>query len=303
MENLKIRVANEAESKEAQELFFELGCYWNIGLEVRNLYAKFLYVSNNQIKMGYCSDNFSNTNYREITLAELRDMVVLNRNDVNDATHKDTITGDKVLQLSDKIYYWQGEKWNEYPCGVDIKPIEKKEMKEYLSKNSSGNYQLVNHRFSEDDIEVPDGAEVATASGLAIYFWKPSENKTFVDNVGWSECDTKSICTLDSYLEDGDASIIWKRHTQPEELPFMDSLNDQYAEIEQVRKHRHYFKDVSNIAEIDVYAVLKLFDVTDPCLQHIVKKALCAGKRGHKDMMEDLQNIIDTAIRAVELNS
>ena len=104
-------------------------------------------------------------------------------------------------------------------------------------------------------------------------------------------------------------------HTQPEELPFMDSLpefehgfgvpslNDQYAEIEQVRKHRHYFKDVSNIAEIDVYAVLKLFDVTDPCLQHIVKKALCAGKRGHKDMMEDLQNIVDTAIRAVELNS
>ena len=25
-------------------------------------------------------------------------------------------------------------------------------------------------------------------------------------------------------------------HTQPEELPFMDSLNDQYAEIEQVRQ-------------------------------------------------------------------
>lgn len=104
-------------------------------------------------------------------------------------------------------------------------------------------------------------------------------------------------------------------HTQPEELPFLDSLpefkhgfgalslNDQYAEIELVLKHHHYFKDVSNIAEIDVYAVLKLFDVTDPCLQHIVKKALCAGKRGHKDMMEDLQNIVDTAIRAVELNS
>ena len=92
---------------------------------------------------------------------------------------------------------------------------------------------------------------------------------------------------------------------QDQDEPFLtpESLNDQYAEIEQVRKHRHYFKDVSNIAEIDVYAVLKLFDVTDPCLQHIVKKALCAGKRGHKDMMEDLQNIVDTAIRAVELNS
>ena len=93
---------------------------------------------------------------------------------------------------------------------------------------------------------------------------------------------------------------------QEQDEPFLTpetTLNDQYAEIEQVRQHRHYFKDVSNIAEIDVYAVLKLFDVTDPCLQHIVKKALCAGKRGHKDMMEDLQNIVDTAIRAVELNS
>jgi len=93
---------------------------------------------------------------------------------------------------------------------------------------------------------------------------------------------------------------------QDQDEPFLTpetTLNDQYAEIEQVRKHRHYFKDVSNITEIDVYTVLKLFDVTDPCLQHIVKKALCAGKRGHKDMMEDLQNIVDTAIRAVELNS
>ena len=93
---------------------------------------------------------------------------------------------------------------------------------------------------------------------------------------------------------------------QDQDEPFLTpetTLNDQYAEIERVRKHRHYFKDVSNIAEIDVYAVLKLFDVTDPCLQHIVKKALCAGKRGHKDMIEDLQNIVDTAIRAVELNS
>ena len=92
---------------------------------------------------------------------------------------------------------------------------------------------------------------------------------------------------------------------QDQDEPFLtpESLNDQYAEIERVRKHRHYFKDVSNIAEIDVYAVLKLFEVTDPCLQHIVKKAFCAGKRGHKDMMEDLQNIVDTAIRAVELNS
>lgn len=166
-------------------------------------------------------------------------------------------------------------------------------MKEYLEKQADGSYKLVMRGIAgrDDDIEVPDGASVyARCNIFGDYKWLPK-------------------------IIDGDWSVLWQRHTQPEELPFMDSLpefkhgfgasslNDQYAEIEQVRKHRHYFKDASNIAEIDVYAVLKLFDVTDPCLQHIVKKALCAGKRGHKDMMEDLQNIVDTAIRAVELNS
>jgi hypothetical protein len=49
--------------------------------------------------------------------------------------------------------------------------------------------------------------------------------------------------------------------------------------------------------------VLKLFNVTDPCLQHIAKKALCAGQRGHKDFKKDLQDILDTAKRAVEINN
>ena len=171
-------------------------------------------------------------------------------------------------------------------------------MKEYLTKNSSGNYQLVNHRFSEDDIEVPDGAEAFGYTGMVKTFYKDDFRSFFNENTD-GQWEDRS----ETWIGRKDPVILWQRHTQPEELPFMDSLNDQYAEIEQVRKHRHYFKDVSNIAEIDVYAVLKLFDVTDPCLQHIVKKALCAGKRGHKDMMEDLQNIVDTAIRAVELNS
>ena len=170
MENLKIRVANEAESKEAQELFFELGGSWAGCKKIHNWpEIKQLYLGENYITFSNDINLFIKDSSKEITLQELRDMV-----------------------------------------------------------------------------------------------------------------------------------------NQDQDEPFLTpetTLNDQYAEIEQVRKHRHYFKDVSNIAEIDVYAVLKLFDVTDPCLQHIIKKALCAGKRGHKDMMEDLQNIVDTAIRAVELNS
>lgn len=52
---------------------------------------------------------------------------------------------------------------------------------------------------------------------------------------------------------------------------------------------------------IDVYDVLKAFEVTDPALQHLIKKALCAGLRGHKNKEQDLIDILDSANRALEL--
>ena len=51
----------------------------------------------------------------------------------------------------------------------------------------------------------------------------------------------------------------------------------------------------------DVYRVLDAYKVVDPCMQHLVKKALCTGLRGHKDIEQDLQDIIDSAIKAKEL--
>lgn len=53
---------------------------------------------------------------------------------------------------------------------------------------------------------------------------------------------------------------------------------------------------------IDVYDVLKAFNVTDPALQHLIKKALCAGLRGHKNKEQDLIDILDSAKRALELH-
>lgn len=62
-------------------------------------------------------------------------------------------------------------------------------------------------------------------------------------------------------------------------------------------KHSHYFKDVSSLTHIDVYRVLQLFGVTDPCLQHAAKKLLVAGGRGAKDIEQDVQEAIDTLTR------
>ena len=87
MENLKIRVNSEAESKEAQELFFEFGSAWIRGpVEVRHTDSNYLYLKNGVVMKGDCSDDFNeNQNYKQITLPQLRDLVVLKRNNRKDA--------------------------------------------------------------------------------------------------------------------------------------------------------------------------------------------------------------------------
>ena len=68
-------------------------------------------------------------------------------------------------------------------------------------------------------------------------------------------------------------------------------------DTQQGGKHSHYHKSVSGLESIDVYRVLRLFEVADPCLQHAIKKLLVAGGRGSKDIAQDVQEAIDTLAR------
>lgn len=61
--------------------------------------------------------------------------------------------------------------------------------------------------------------------------------------------------------------------------------------------HNHYFKQVLGLETIDVYRVLERFEVTDPCLQHAIKKLLVAGGRGAKSSDRDIQEAIDSLRR------
>lgn len=62
-----------------------------------------------------------------------------------------------------------------------------------------------------------------------------------------------------------------------------------------------YLHEIKPGIFVDVYDVLMAWNVTNPALQHLIKKALQAGERGHKSREQDLQDIIDSAIRAKEL--
>ena len=64
-----------------------------------------------------------------------------------------------------------------------------------------------------------------------------------------------------------------------------------------------YQREIKPGVFVDVYDVLQAFNVTNPALQHLVKKALAVGQRGYKDTAEDLQDIVDSAVRAKELES
>ena len=64
--------------------------------------------------------------------------------------------------------------------------------------------------------------------------------------------------------------------------------------------HNHYFKPCP-YDTLDVYRVINIFGVSDPCIQHALKKLLCSGVRGHKDQSKDIQDVIDTLKRWKEM--
>lgn len=77
-----------------------------------------------------------------------------------------------------------------------------------------------------------------------------------------------------------------------------ESINER-ATLEPVKKNK-YLKSFNGI-ELDVYDVIDIWQVNNPALQHLIKKALQAGDRGHKDLLTDMQDIIDSAIRAKQI--
>lgn len=70
-----------------------------------------------------------------------------------------------------------------------------------------------------------------------------------------------------------------------------------------VPKTSIYHKTVP-VLTIDVYRVLRAFEVHDPNLAHAIKKLLCAGKRiGGKSLAQDVHEAIWTLTRWEEMRA
>lgn len=116
-----------------------------------------------------------------------------------------------------------------------------------------------------------------------------------------AKIDAKSLTGLDGAWERPFNQRI--APNAPEPL-MTDATTKIIAEAiaKEVKKHNHYFKDVTHLTTIDVYRVLELFKVTDQCIGHAVKKLLVAGGRGAgKDINKDIQEAIDSLLRWQEM--
>lgn len=183
MENLKVKFTNMSERDEILGLFDNLG--YNL---VNNIACEKWFVVASLCSSGINFDYWADV--KEITLPHLRDLVVLKRNSVDDATH---ICGlSKVLKLETKDYkIWDAtyNVWVDYIGSQTdfrrgLKPIEKEvkmKEKEYIAK-VSGDWRLVDsHELVSGWVEVPEGAEEYRANykfyknNGELFYSSPSE--------------------------------------------------------------------------------------------------------------------------------
>lgn len=63
-----------------------------------------------------------------------------------------------------------------------------------------------------------------------------------------------------------------------------------------------YSKEIKAGVCVDVYDVLKAFNVKCPAMQHAIKKMLCSGQRGVKSVEQDKLEAIASIERSIELD-
>lgn len=138
----------------------------------------------------------------------------------------------------------------------------------------------------------PDGAThyANACAGEGVYFKKENDlifcfNKSLN---GWN-------LIIGTYL------FIFNKYAKPL-YPTQES-KDPTNPLHYKQGNSHYFIDVSNFKEIDFYVIARLYGITDPNIQHVIKKLLAVGKRnGGKSSEQDIQECIDSLNRKLEID-
>lgn len=260
MDNYKIKVKDEAESKEAQELFEELG--YKIEVFVPAGFPRWVATTDSGEDYWYSTgfDFIAGlSKFKELNLPQLRDLVVLKRNDVRDATHRDK-QDESIYLTSDKvIYYWQGEwcksainKSNGYENYIanSLTPIAKPQAPALISGADAKLVEQAKKFITSDHLNRFEAAE-AHLEGHPVQFMLA--NGDFID--------ITSDTTLGIFEKDGGYSFRLKPQTIKLELelpkPF-EPKEDGYVYIiddYQVSGYRKYYFEVEDNKELSFIGV------------------------------------------------
>lgn len=175
MENLKVKVKNKVESKEVQELFFGLGCDFYFGGKTHcNTHLGLVTANKDGLMANIELDGFE---YKEITIQQLRDMVVLKRNDVNDRNVIDPeYTANLYLDSKGELFVFHvpTQSWkisnlnSEEEVMQRLIQIKKKEMNEFLvNHDNKWTLQLLDSDTEENSYRV--GIDATLAERQATY--------------------------------------------------------------------------------------------------------------------------------------
>jgi hypothetical protein len=173
--------------------------------------------------------------------------------------------------------------------------------KDSPSEKWDADYFTIVERVWQENIgvqPVPDGVKV-------FYQYEgmpPEEHPTDADNLEW-ECPCDGIIRwriADNYEEEpaDEEELV---AVESSSVPFHVISNKGLVAVD-VQKKNKYTREIKPNVFVDVYDVLRAFNVTDPCLSHLAKKALAAGQRHHKDRLTDLQDIKASIERAIEMH-
>lgn len=87
----------------------------------------------------------------------------------------------------------------------------------------------------------------------------------------------------------------------PEGLkPDLDIIAEWTDEAAAATSANRYARTI-NGATVDVYDILRAFNVTCPATQHAIKKLLLPGQRGGKSVTQDLREALASVQRAIEM--
>lgn len=197
--------------------------------------------------------------------------------------------------------YWEECRKADISKNAVVRWQREPKYKEFLNANDNYNLVMLPEHAGDDErsglIQVPDGADFAYKAKEVIFTTR----------------DTGS------YL----GQLVWQRYTQPESLPFVDdeaqSINDQYAEIEQVRQQSidatlaerqstyGSFEDVAFVTE-NIINVLKKCNYD--YMPHTHKMAmymiaskmarLVSGDCNHLDSWHDIQGYAKLVEKIIE---